>query len=89
MAAVLSPNKHEIEHGEYVVELVGEFDYYLMDWFKVLDANCARVVERTDGFYVVPFGRINGSNYEEDAIGPFTTQSEAREEAEAILEADE
>jgi hypothetical protein len=74
---------------EYVVELVGEFDYYLMDWFKVLDANCARIVQKDEGYYVIPFGRINGENYEEMAVGPFPTQAMAHTEAEYILEADE
>jgi hypothetical protein len=73
----LSPNE------EIVVDILGQHDDYLED---LLDANCARVVQRFDGFYVVPFGRINGQEYQDAQIGPFHTHAEAYTEAEVVLE---
>ncbi len=75
--------------SDEVVEILGEYNDYLMDAFHLLDSNCARVLHRADGYYVIPFGRMCGQDYEDSAMGPYSSLEEAREEAKLMLYAAE
>jgi hypothetical protein len=74
-------------YSQTVIEVLGEYaDYSVAIASGALDANCVKIVAEGENYYAVPFGRINGVNYEEEPIGPFKDFLRARNEAESILE---
>ncbi len=72
---------------EKVVEVLGEYEAYQAGWVANFEIDCARVVRRADGYYVIPFGEEpDGFYYEDEGIGPFPTKAEAHRQAEMLLE---
>jgi hypothetical protein len=69
-----------------IIEVMGEYNSYVMDVMSVLDTNCARIVERGGNYFVITFGRVAGRNYEDTHVGPFASLEEAREQATVLLE---
>ncbi len=72
-----------------VVEVLGEYEIFLMGLRSGLDSNCVRVERREEGYFVIPFGRNAGEEYEDIACGPFENFHEAHEEAEELVAEDE
>ena len=69
-----------------IIEVMGEYNSYVMDWMSVLDTNCARIVQRNGNYFVITFGRVDGLPYEDSCVGPFANLEEARKQATILLE---
>ena len=69
-----------------IIEVMGEYNSYVMDWMSVLDTNCARIVRRNGNYFVIAFGRVDGLPYEDSYVGPFANLEEARKQATILLE---
>ncbi len=76
----------QITEESTVIEVLGEYNSYLMDLMKVLDTNCARIVRHNGNYFVITFGRVDGRDYQDPSVGPFATLEEAREQATTLLE---
>jgi hypothetical protein len=64
------------------LEILGDYEQYLLCWGGNTDTDCFKVVRRPDGYYIIPFGKEpDGFVYEEFPSGPYATNTTAEQEA--------